>query len=470
MPRRDSLKFAGLLFIWLMGHVLIPVAAVAYPVAKFVRSVRTLLRFSLAGARLLVLGLLSRMAGLLRKRGEGDEYLKNFAFVSHVLPPEWSGQAVVIKRLLEGIDASRYCLISSQDYESGIHGDFIGRLPGTYYWLPPEWQARSHTDYAVVRWLNLFSAILTRGFRIAYMLDISDSRAVIGASGDPIDLPAAYVAARITGARFIPYLFDDFTYQWPPDDGRKEAQLVEKITFRKARTIIVPNEFLKREIDRRHPGARIALVRNPTGTFAAAEAPNDRRKGRREGPNIITYTGAIYHVNLGAFRNLISAIELAGMPAIELHLYAAQNRSLLEKRGINSPRIVLHGHVPPEDVRRVQGQADILFLGFSFDSKIPELVSTSAPGKLGDYLATGVPILAHVPKDCFVAWYLKKHECGMVVDEDNPDALAHGIQGLLSNAALRSHLRENALDRAQKDFDPAVAQKAFVSAIHSAEA
>ena len=115
----------------------------------------------------------------------------------------------------------------------------------------------------------------------------------------------------------------------------------------------------------------------------------------------------------------------------------------------------------------MQGLADILFLAFAFDSAIPELVTTSAPGKLGDYLAAGVPILAHVPGDCFVAWYLNKYKCGVVVDEDSPEALTHAVQRLLTDTALRSGLRENALNRARADFDPSATQRAFLSAIRA---
>ncbi|HME44422.1 MAG TPA: glycosyltransferase [Syntrophorhabdales bacterium] len=473
MERRDSLKLVGILFVWLFGHVLIPVAAVVYPITKAVRSVRTFIRFSYAGIHLLLIGLLigllTRLSRLSPERKKAAEAEKKFAFVSHVLPPEWSGQAVAIKRLLEGVDASDYCLISSQDYASGLHGDFIGRLPGTYYWLPVEWQMRSRTNYSIVRWVNWSLAILARGFRIACMLFASGCRTVIAASGDPIDLPAAYVAACVTGARFVPYLFDDFTYQWPLDDGRKEARLAESIIFQKSSRVIVPNEFLQREIHRRHPRVRTAIVRNPTGASAVTENPAYSRDRRQNTPRIITYTGAIYHVNFKAFQNLIVAIDREGMPPIELHLYAAQDKTWLEDRGVCSPRIVLHGHVPSEEVGRVQGLADILFLAFAFDSAIPELVTTSAPGKLGDYLATGVPILAHVPGDCFVAWYLNEYKCGVVVDEDSPEALAHGIQSLLTDTALRSGLRENALNRARADFDPSATQRAFLSAIRASK-
>jgi glycosyltransferase involved in cell wall biosynthesis len=464
LQRKDSLRLSGVAFVWIAAHALIPAAAVAYPVLRFVRAILALVRFSFAGSRVILAGILARVARLSPKRREIADAQKKFAFVSHVLPPEWSGQSVMIKRLLEAIDPSGYCLISSHDYSADPTG-FIGRLPGTYYWLPPEWQMCSYTNYAAIRWLNLLTAVMIRGFRIAYMLVALGCRTVIAASGDPVDLPAAYVAARITGARFVPYLFDDYTYQWPADDGRKEAQLAESIMFRSPHAIIVPNEFLELEIGRRHPNARLVIVRNPTDELPVVVRPDGGKTISTEAPGIITYTGAIYHVNFGAFRNLISAIDKDHMPPLELHLYVAQSMDWLAERGISSSRIVLHGHVPPEEVRSIQEQSDILFLGFAFDSAIPELITTSAPGKLGDYLATGVPILAHVPPDCFVAWYLREHECGIVVNEDDPARLAEAIRNLLTDPVLCARLHKNALERAQRDFHPSTARKAFLSVL-----
>ncbi len=51
--------------------------------------------------------------------------------VSHVLPPSSSGQAVVLYRLLAGIDPERYFLVSREDYGApGVNGSASEKLPG----------------------------------------------------------------------------------------------------------------------------------------------------------------------------------------------------------------------------------------------------------------------------------------------------------------------------------------------------
>lgn len=86
---------------------------------------------------------------------------------------------------------------------------------------------------------------------------------------------------------------------------------------------------------------------------------------------------------------------------------------------------------------------------------------------MGEYLTSGVPILAHVPPDTFISWYFRKYDCGYVVDTNEIIALKSAIENLLNNAALRQRLVANARERARIDFDPVVASQAFMQAMES---
>ena len=112
-----------------------------------------------------------------------------------------------------------------------------------------------------------------------------------------------------------------------------------------------------------------------------------------------------------------------------------------------------------------QNSADILFIPFSFHCSVPEIVKTSAPGKFGDYLASGRPILAHLPADSFVSWYLRTYDCGVVVDEDDPEVLKNAILRLINDIGMTARLVENARIRAKSDFSPEVSRRQFLSAI-----
>jgi len=183
------------------------------------------------------------------------------------------------------------------------------------------------------------------------------------------------------------------------------------------------------------------------------------------GDKQIVYAGAFYEFQLDAFQNLIMAFRQLNRPDIKLHLYIRRHPYELDADGTN-PAIVFHGRLPNEAIPPILKAADILFLPLGFRTPYPQLVRTSAPGKTGELLASGRPILVNAPKDSFISWYFRRYDCGLVVDNDNPQELAAAIDSLLSDAELRTRLGTNAVNRAKADFDVSVAQAAFAQLLN----
>jgi glycosyltransferase involved in cell wall biosynthesis len=286
-------------------------------------------------------------------------------------------------------------------------------------------------------------------------------QAVVAGTGDLIDPPAACLAAKLAGVSYYLHLFDDYTYQWIDPIVRKQARSMERWMMPRTKGIIVPNEFMMREVSRRH-GRPVFVVRN-----ACARRQDPRIIGGKEKhPNaMMLYTGSVYHVNSNTLRIVMSALDHVRVRNTFLHVYTAQPEEQLRSVGIQGPRVIHHPHVPYAEVERVQREADILLVPFDFESPAAEVIRTAAPGKLGDYLESGTPILAVVPGDSFVAWYLRRHDCGMVVDRADAGAVAGAIQRLLSDAELRARLVANAAARASEDFDPGHAQRTLLRAL-----
>lgn len=386
-----------------------------------------------------------------------------FAFLSHVLPPAWSGQAVVIGRLLDGISPEKYILISSQDYnEKKFEREFIRRLPGKYYYLDPEYQLKRGTRFRIAKLFNEILRIIIRGFNIRSIIKQENCTLLLAGTGDIHDLPSAFLASRLARVSFIPYLFDDYIYQWPAKSINKLTKLFAKYIFPRSDTIIVPNEFLKHEILERY-GADSHIIRNPCEEEKNSIITKSISTNQEE--ISIVFTGAIYQVNFGAFHNLIAALELLPQFNIKLHLYTALPAEWLESNGILGEKIIHHQHVSPIEVGRIQKQADILFIPFAFDSPVPEIIKTSAPGKFGDYLASGTPILVNAPPGSYILWYIRRHNCGVGVDQDNPFKLAVAIRNLIENRDQQAMISRNAQLRAMQDFNPRDAQQNFIDLI-----
>ena len=376
-----------------------------------------------------------------------------FAFVSQALPPSWSGQSTVIYRVLRDLDPNCYCLIT-QDYgDARAHREKKeGRLPGKYVYIPRRYAIPRAWRFDFVRRLN----IRMRARQIEKIIRREHCDAVVACPGDYFDLPAAMYASQATGVAFYPYLLDYYSQQSIGFKSEVEARRLEAEIMKHATGIIVPNEFMGEEARTRYGVRSVTVVRNPcdVAAYEALPAPEPNSEFK------IVYTGSIYNAHFDAFRNLTSAIAKLGRPEIRIHLYTNQSREELERNGI-SGSVIIHGALQASAIPRIQKGADLLFLPLAFNSPFPAWIRTSAPGKTGEYLASRRPVLVHAPPDSFVSWYFRHHNCGVVVDENDPEKLAEALELILSDRQLRSRLATNAWQRAKLDFSIEASQTAF---------
>ena len=395
--------------------------------------------------------------------GPPSFFAMKFALLSDELPPKWSGQSLVIKRLLEDLAPERYCLIARASSDAApAHAD--GRLPGRHYLLPHEPVLRGHrfglphlhNRYLYTLVANLYAR------RLARILKAEHCTAVVACTDYLLDVPAGYRASRLAGVPFYVYVFDDYGRKWIPREQRAFAAHVEPAAYKAAARLIVPNEFMRRALHARY-GVEPMVIHNPCdlSLYETLNAETDEAPAAAPRTEFrIGFTGAVYDAHYDAFRNLIKGIALLADADVRLHIYTSYAHDKLRARGLTGP-VVYHAHAAPHLMPGIQRESDVLFLPLAFDSPYPEVIRTSAPGKLGEYLAVGRPVLVHAPADSFVAWYFRTHVCGLVVSERDPAALAAAIKQLRTDAALRQRLSHNAQQRAQEDFSIAAARTRF---------
>jgi len=381
------------------------------------------------------------------------------AIVSHVLPPTWSGQSMILARLLEAFDPDDYVLIRTMNLP--IDEDaYVPPLPARTYHLPEAFVSipgRWRQHAATAR--NLVATLRVRSRGIAEIVRKERCTAVVACTaGDMLDVPAGYLAARRTGMRFIPYYFDHWSQQSQLGPGRRRfAERVEGRLVARADPVIAPNEHLARELEDAYD-ARVRIVRNGCDV-----GPEPDPVSGVQGEAAIVYTGAVYAANHDTFRHLLDAISVAKVDA-RVDVYTAQSVDELAAAGIAGP-LEVHPHRPGAEMPDVQRSADVLFLPLAFESPFPSLIRTSTPGKMGEYLAAGRPILAHAPPDSFVAEYFREHGCGVLVDHPDPAALAEALEEIVGDGELRRRVAAAARERALADYDIERAREAFGSIV-----
>lgn len=392
-----------------------------------------------------------------------------FAVCTRFTPPLWSGQAVVIGRMLGGLSADKYCLVSLPLYADKQDAvDFTPALPGTRYLLPQENELRGASRIpfrfrAIWRKVGLLYQAWQRGINIARALKDDPADTIVGCSGDLLDLPAAWLASQLLARRFVVHFFDDYMEQWWADpELRAFAGSIEKRIVRDASKIIVTNEYMQTEIALRH-GRGAEIVRNPCqesdGRPVVTEYPALADEVR------VVFTGAVYHLNYDILRAITQALSQIEGVLHRLHIYTAQPKEQLEAEGLVGQHVCIHGHVTPAEASEIQRNADILLIPFSFHEDAKGIIRTAATAKLADYLAAGRPILAICQEDSFLAWFLQQQGCGISVATDDPAEIALAIRNIGGDLALRLRMSENACRVVASEFSPAASQARFLSAL-----
>lgn len=415
--------------------------------------------------------------------------LKKFAVVSHILPPSPSGQSMVLSQLLRLFSPHQYVLISSEDYANlnAIRFEAFPELPAHTFLLDkpdvdaaqlmgflrpvdpyrPLWTRRLMRPlwivYGFIRrkireLLAFWIIVRAYAWQIQQIVEESRCEGILACTGNLFDLPAAYLASRRCGVPFFVYVFDDYRYQYI-GINRLLAVLAEARVLRGARGIITINPFLHHALQQRY-GVASTVIHNST-TLPDLDALDHQDTMLDTHTTNIVYTGAVYQAQFDAFRNLIQAIYSLKRDDVRLHIFTSQAPEMLTENGVTGDFVIYHPHIEHEKVARVQREADVLFLPLAFRSPIRKLLVTSLPGKMSEYLSVGRPILAHVPPDTFVSWYFREHACGIVVDEDDPDALAQALDKLLRDPDQQHRIAERARIQAARDFEVSQAQVRF---------
>jgi glycosyltransferase involved in cell wall biosynthesis len=398
-----------------------------------------------------------------------------FAVLSHNLPPA-PGQALVLYKLLSGIDPSQYVLISQADYATVNGKDVVqhyavsasAKLPAPYYKVsePPQIRRGSRFGLKYLRKALNFGIAwrhhLKLADEIAAILEKERCGAIIACTANLWNIPAAYRAARKLGIAFFPYYFDWYHYQWIGSLERTIAGWMEPSIVKGATRVIAPNETIRDELAARFKVEPV-VIHNPVDLNLYASS--EKVEINPDGEIRIVYTGAIYDAQADAFVSLLAAMKRLPHRKLKLAIYTSFSKDSIESLGIcggssgsnklDMDRLVeINEYLPFDRIVEVQKQADILFLPLSFKTKYtPELIRTSAPGKLGELLASRRPVLVHAPKGSFPAEYFKRHECGFVVDERDDAALAEMIERIVTDSSSRRRAVTHAWVRACADFD-----------------
>jgi glycosyltransferase involved in cell wall biosynthesis len=181
----------------------------------------------------------------------------------------------------------------------------------------------------------------------------------------------------------------------------------------------------------------------------------------------IAYTGAIYAGQIDSVQRLVNVLQKEpSQEQMQLTLCTTLSEAALRRLRVLAKNILVE-EVGDTKIPQVLARANMLFLPLSFDVSQRHCAAISFPSEIAEYLASRVPILAHVPSYSPVARYCREYGCVLVADEPNEDALRDALVRLGSDAELRRELSAMGLEAARKNHDANQIAPAFLPQLNN---
>ena len=330
--------------------------------------------------------------------------------------------------------------------------------------------AYSNSDNFLRRSIT-FSRFAAKG--IGYAL--KEPYDVIFATTTPLTAGLPGIAAR--WIRGKPFIFEvrDLWPELPKAMGVIKSPFIlgamavlEWLSYRSAHTLIglspgIVDGIARLGVDR----SRISLVPNGCDLDIFS---GDVNPWRPEGVDL-TDLMAVYTGTHGVANGLDSVLDAAkvlkvrGRSDVKIVLVGqGKTKGDLVRRAQqeNLDNVIFREPVRKSELAGLMASAD---LGLQILANVPAFYYGTSPNKFFDYIAAGVPVLNNYPG--WLATMIKESQCGIVVEPDNPEGFADGLELAADNRTKLSAMGRAAKTLAYKEFDRRKLAEKWVRAVES---
>ena len=240
-------------------------------------------------------------------------------------------------------------------------------------------------------------------------------------------------------------------------------KLHRKALRQAARVIVLGDDMRERVVGKGVDPNRVIVIRDGTQVPAPA-APLDHpaiREIRGSAEFVVLHAGNIGFY--GAWPTILNAARMLPENGIRLVFIGdGANRGQLERSSQGCGIVRFLPFRPANEIPCVMAAGDVHVVTIR-----RELGGVVVPSKLYSILAAGRPVLAVAPEDTDVARIVRREDCGMVADPDQPEAVAAAIQALKSDPARLEAMGRRARTAAEK-YTRASELEKFVAVLEDA--
>ncbi|MBI5234093.1 MAG: glycosyltransferase family 4 protein [Deltaproteobacteria bacterium] len=249
----------------------------------------------------------------------------------------------------------------------------------------------------------------------------------------------AYFLLRFKKCFSMPFVFEAHEIFFSTAESETNAsrlRAMEEYVYRNSDALISITEGLKKDImDEFSPSAPFFVIPDAADVWSQASWRIERLGDRR-----VFYIGSLYPWKGVDF--LVKA--MAYIPNATLDIVGGEEADIRRLKGIAletgiEDRVFFHGWVPHAEVKRLLCEASVAVVPLG-RSSIAE--RHTSPLKVFEYMASALPIVASDISS--IREVLSNNDNAVLVQPEDPIALARGVERVLSDSALAQRISTRA--------------------------
>lgn len=270
------------------------------------------------------------------------------------------------------------------------------------------------------------------------------------------------ILSKLAGYKTVVDVVEDYSTHLEKVSFVLSVKLKSNIFFEKYSRflcdgVVVLSEYLVKRFEKISQG-KIPVINIP---ISASVKNPDRVKQSFNEPVTFSYSGSFGNKDglsffIQAFKNISDKY-----PNCILYLSGKGNDPQLYLKNYTKDNIKYLGYISDEEYYSLADNSDILCMTRT-NSKY---ANAGFPFKLGEYLATGNPVITSNVSD--VSMYLENGKDAIIVDSENSEQLTQSIDYLMSNPEKAFEIGANGRKKALKFFNPETNGKKLVDFINT---
>jgi glycosyltransferase involved in cell wall biosynthesis len=361
--------------------------------------------------------------------------------VSGSFPPFLSGSAVLMDNLLRSYPGD---VVAVAGFHEPTDVDFLPPCQ-TVRFEPPKIRVIRRA-WERLRKKRLFHWLLGRFIR----RKVAQYRpAVILATCPDFEFfVEAFRAARKAGIPFYAHMHDLWEENHAPGTfWGNLARKWEKTILTRSDRVLCMTQF-QADFYKEKYGVACGLLPHTVSREALDRAPAAMVSPKLPKRTVLFVGNPARLMNMDALGVLARATELLPQD-VEFLVLGSLSAEQLERAGVASSRLRARW-APRKDAQVIQSSAHVLVAPLSHKNGSPDEVRTVFSTKVLEYLVSGRPVLVTGPDYSFHVHSAKQGAWAMVVDQDDPKAIADALRRILEDEELAARLVQGALQEARR--------------------